>query len=88
MAKLIFENNNEKFDLPDGSPISDSSEKAGIPFACGGEGICGSCVIEIVSGMENLSPPTDHEKNFFGEIGSERLACQCKILKGTVQAKF
>jgi ferredoxin len=88
MAKLIFENNAEEVELTDGSPISEPCEKAGVPFACGGEGICGSCVIEVVSGMENLSEFTDHEKNFFGEMGTERLACQCKIKSGTVKVKF
>ena len=88
MAKLIFENNAEEIELTDGSPITEACEKAGIPFACGGEGICGSCLIEIISGMENLSPFTDHEKNFLGEMTNERFGCQCKIMKGTVKAKF
>jgi ferredoxin len=88
MAKLIIENSSEEFNLPDGSPIGDVCEKAGVPFACGGAGICGSCLVEVLSGMENLSEFTDHEKNFLGEMGSERLACQCKILKDTVKIKF
>jgi len=87
MAKLIFENNNEEVDIPDGKAIKDECEQAGIPFACS-EGVCGSCIIEIVEGMNNLSDPTQAEKDFLGEIQNERLACQCKIKSGSVKIKF
>ncbi|KPK32482.1 MAG: ferredoxin [Chlamydiae bacterium SM23_39] len=88
MAKVIFENTKEEFSLPDGSSIIKPCEKVGINFACGYEGICGSCLIEIVEGMENLNKPTQAEEDFFGEIENKRLACQCKILKNTVKIKF
>ena len=87
MAKLIFENTQEEVDLADNSPIKDACEQAGIPFACS-EGICGSCIIEVTEGMDNLSDFTQSEKDFLGEIDNERLACQCKIKKGTVKIKF
>ena len=87
MAKLIFLNTNEEIDLPDNSRIKDICEQAGIPFACS-EGVCGSCIIEVVEGMENLSEYTQAEKDFFGEMQNERLACQCRITKGTVKIKF
>lgn len=87
MAKLIFVNTNAEVTLPDGSAIEETCEKQGIPFACS-EGVCGSCIIEIVEGMENLNPFTDAELDFFGEEGNERLACQCKIKSGTVKIRF
>ncbi|NGX36038.1 MAG: Ferredoxin-1 [Candidatus Anoxychlamydiales bacterium] len=87
MAKLIFENNKEEVEIPDGSSIKDECEQAGIPFACS-EGVCGSCIIEVVEGMENLSEPTQAEKDFLGDIQTERLACQCKIKNGNVKIKF
>ncbi len=87
MAKLIFENNNEEVDIEDGNSIQDECEQAGIPFACS-EGVCGSCIIEVVEGMDNLTEPTQAEKDFLGEIQNERLACQCKIKGGTVKIKF
>lgn len=87
MAKLIFANNNVTVDIPDGSPIQEACEEQGIPFACS-EGLCGSCIIEIVEGMENLSDFTEAELDFLGDKGTERLACQCKIKKGTVKIKF
>lgn len=89
MAKLIFVNNGQEVDLPDGSSISEACEKAGVPFACGGVGICGSCLVEVVEGMENLSKPTDAEKAFLGDDETDnRLACQCSILKKTVKLRF
>ncbi len=87
MAKIIFLNTNEEVELPDGSSIQDPCEKAGIPFACS-EGVCGSCIIEVVEGMENLSEFTQAEKDFLGEMHNERLACQCKIKSGVVKIKF
>jgi ferredoxin len=88
MAKLIFDHNNEEIDLPDDSPISEACEEAGVPFACT-EGVCGTCVIEVKSGQENLNPPTQEEQDFLGEgTADERLACQCKIKQGCVRITF
>jgi ferredoxin len=88
MAKLIFEDGQE-FDLPDGSNITETCEKVGIPFACAGEGICGSCLVEVLEGKENLTKLTEEEKDFLGEDEEiKRLACQCKIISGTVKLKF
>lgn len=88
MAKLIFDHNNEEVDLPDDSPIADTCEEAGVPFACT-EGVCGTCVIEVKEGMENLTTPTQEEEDFLGSgTCDERLACQCKIKQGCVRIKF
>lgn len=87
MAKLIFEDTKEEFELEDGSEITQACEEAGVPFACT-EGVCGTCVVEVVSGMENLSEFNEAEQDFLGEMNDERLACQCKIKCGTVKLKF
>ena len=87
MAKLIFTDNEEEFDLPDGSPIAEACEQAGVPFACT-EGVCGTCVIEVVEGMQNLSEFNQAESDFLGDMGQERLACQCSIKHGCVKIKF
>lgn len=87
MAKLIFEDNQEEFDLPDGASIIEPCEQAGVPFACT-EGVCGTCVVEVVDGMENLSEFNQAEADFLGEQDKERLACQCRILGGCVKLKF
>jgi ferredoxin len=85
MAKLIF--NEEEIELEDHSPIKPYCEEAGIPFACE-EGVCGTCVIEVEEGMENLSEFTEEELDFLGEQEEERLACQCKIKSGLVKIKY
>ncbi|MBA3956966.1 MAG: (2Fe-2S)-binding protein [Parachlamydiaceae bacterium] len=88
MAKLIFDGNEEEIELPDGSAIAEACEEAGVPFACT-EGVCGTCVIEVKEGKENLSNPTQEEEDFLG-AGScdERLACQCRIKQGNVRITF
>ncbi len=87
MPKLIFEDSSEEFELPEESPIVEPCESAGVPFACT-EGVCGTCVIEVKEGMENLSEFTQEEEDFLGELECERLACQCKIKKGVVKVSF
>ena len=88
MAKLIFDHNEEEVDLPDDSPIAEACEDAGVPFACT-EGVCGTCVIVVKEGKENLSKPTQEEEDFLGEgTSDERLACQCCIKKGNVRISF
>lgn len=88
MAKLVFDHNQEEVELPDNSPIAEACEEAGVPFACT-EGVCGTCVIEIKEGKENLSEPTQEEEDFLGQgCQDERLACQCKIRQGCVKISF
>ncbi len=87
MGKLMFEHSGEEQEIPDGEPIASACEEAGVPFACT-EGVCGTCVIEVTAGMENLSSFTQEEQDFLGELGHERLACQCKLRGGCVKIKF
>lgn len=87
MAKIIFIDLNEEFDVPDGSGLTEPCQKVGIPFACS-EGVCGSCIVEVVEGMENLTEYTQEEEDFLGPLDTERLACQCSIKQGTVKLKF
>ena len=89
MARLTFINTGTTVELEDGSPLTDPCEEAGVHFACG-QGYCGTCILRLESGGENLSPPTQKELDFLGEEGckKERMACQCKILKGEVKVKI
>lgn len=59
-----------------------------IPFGCG-SGTCGTCLIHIGSGAENLSEITETEEFTLEAFGVEldgntRLSCQCKV-KGDVE---
>ncbi len=47
---------------------------------CGGYGQCGTCIVEIVEGMENLSPRTQVEnQKLKKKPDSYRLACQTLV---------
>lgn len=47
---------------------------------CGGYGQCGTCVVEIVEGMENLSPRTEaEERKLKKKPANYRLACQTLV---------
>lgn len=87
MGKLIFEDSGEEVEVADGEAIAEACEEAGVPFACT-EGICGTCVIEVKEGMENLTSFTKEEEDFLGNLDTERLACQCKLKQGNVKILF
>ena len=86
MAKIINSESKEEIEIKDEAPIKEACEKIGIPFSCS-EGICGTCMIEIVEGQENLSELTQEEKDM-GMSKTRRLACQCKIKSGVVKIKY
>jgi ferredoxin len=47
---------------------------------CGGYGQCGMCRVEIVEGMDNLSPRTDFETSKLAKRpANQRLACQVLV---------
>lgn len=53
---------------------------AGKMMNCGGYGQCGTCIVEVVEGMENLSPRTEVEnRKLKKKPESYRLACQTLV---------
>ena len=87
MPKIIGFGGEEK-DFDNGELIRDKCEEMGVPFGCK-DGECGCCRILVEEGVENLSPKNEKEKKVLGNDDSkERLACQTKILKGTVKIKY
>jgi ferredoxin len=47
---------------------------------CGGYGQCGTCIVEVLEGLENLSPRTDVEDRKLKKKPSNyRLACQALV---------
>lgn len=61
--------------------ILEHARRVGVEIAseCGGQGVCGRCVVRIDRGGAALNPPTQTEKEF--NLGkSERLACQARIV--------
>ena len=84
MAKLKMDNKEKE--IPDNSPIKTICEELGVIFGCE-EGICGTCMIEVEQGIENLSELNQAEKDM-GIEGKHRLACQCKIKHGEVKIRY
>ena len=90
MAKIILENEGKEEEREvkenDTGDLIDKSEELGVMFGCQ-DGRCGSCRMEVIEGMENLSERTAKEKDL-GIEEPHRLMCQCKIKKGDVKVKF
>jgi ferredoxin len=64
--------------------LLDVARRAGVPLAnsCGAIGICARCVVQIVSGEENLSPPTAIEREVAARRNldpADRFACQAVV---------
>lgn len=74
----------ETLDVADESMIQEQVESLGIPFSCK-DGRCGTCLINVLEGKDNLADLNDKEKDFGLLDKSTRLACQCKIKSGNVK---
>ncbi|HSP34453.1 MAG TPA: 2Fe-2S iron-sulfur cluster-binding protein [Thermoanaerobaculia bacterium] len=68
----------------DNETILDAARRAGAPIgnSCGAIGVCARCCVKIVSGAENLTPPTAIESRVAQRRKldpEERLACQAVV---------
>jgi ferredoxin len=61
----------------------DGVAELGVLFGCH-SGVCGKCATNVLSGMKNLSAPTE-EETAMDLDPKRRLMCQCVINKGTVK---
>ena len=64
--------------------VLDVARRAAVPLgnSCGGVGVCTRCRVTVVSGAENLTPPTKIELRFGAARGfgkDERMACQAVV---------
>ncbi|MGD0387462.1 MAG: ASKHA domain-containing protein [Tepidisphaeraceae bacterium] len=62
-----------------GPSLFDYAERLGVkvPTSCQKQGKCKECLMEIVQGMDRLSPPTPHEEHLTGNF---RLSCRCHVV--------
>ena len=77
-------------EVPEGATLLDAARAAGLPIAraCAGQGLCGRCDLEILSGLAALSPELDdeHETRERERLpASRRLACRARV-RGPVLA--
>jgi len=86
MGKLTYVKTKISKDVKDGDKIKNAAEEMGVLFGCE-DGICGTCMIDVVKGEKNLSEITQAEKDLERDE-KHRLACQCKMKKGEVVIDF
>lgn len=101
MPKVTFVNEKREIEVPEGSNLREAALQAGIQtnfqpgpgmqtlsryLHCRGHGSCGSCLVLVNKGMDNLTPRSGWEKFRLGTlmttIGHEdetRLACQTQV---------
>lgn len=83
-AQLTFADIDVTVNVPAGIRVIEVSEKvgSGIMYGCR-EGDCGTCLMEVVTGMENLSVPSILEDKVLRDnmAGKRfRLACQAQVI--------
>jgi ferredoxin len=95
MTTINFIKENQEVIAANGANLREKALQNGIDLYtlkgklmnCGGYGQCGTCIVEIVEGMENLSEPTDFEQRKLKKKPSNyRLACQT-LVNGAVTVK-
>jgi ferredoxin len=89
MARITILPGNASAEVPDGEVLVEAGEIAGVEMEAGCFNCsCGTCACEVVSGMENLSPPTPEELDVLDQWNKDpekfRLTCCVKIEKGEV----
>jgi ferredoxin len=87
-ANVTFDDIGITVTVPAGTRLIEVSEKvgAGITYSCR-EGECGTCIMKIVSGMENLAQRSVLEDKVLQENmagRNNRLACQAQVLGGEI----
>lgn len=87
MANIKFVKENREVVAADGANLRLKAIENGIDIYkfrgklmnCGGYGQCGTCIVEIVEGIENLSPRTEVEDRKLKKKPNYRLACQALV---------
>lgn len=81
MPRVIFVDEGKSAEYPAGRTLLSCALDMGIGIShvCGGDGACGTCRVEVVDGMDQLTPPTPDET--YKEIEPpHRLSCQAKLV--------
>lgn len=84
IPKVTFKNTGDTAEVSEGVDLKTVTKDNGWSIAYGCEdGMCGTCIVKIAEGSENLSPMEEKEKNTLSVMGMDpneyRLACQCKV---------
>lgn len=88
MANITFTKENKEIIAADGANLREKAIQNGIDLytlvgkmmTCGGYGQCGTCVVEIVEGIDNTSTRTEFEqRKLRKKPDNYRLACQTTV---------
>lgn len=84
MPKVTFKNTGAAAEVEAGADLKDITKQNQWSIAYGCEdGMCGTCLVKVVEGKENLSHMEDKEKATLEAMGLDisqyRLCCQCKV---------
>lgn len=80
---VILEGEQHELEVNEGENMLDAAieREVEIDYSCL-EGMCDSCLVRILGGVENITPPTQEEYDMLGEEEVNRgfrLACQVKV---------
>jgi ferredoxin len=84
MGEVIRDDKKEHTD--NNNVITEACRKLGVSFGCQ-SGACGTCMIEVLEGADNLTPLTEAEQAM-GLAKNERLACQCTLKQGIIKIRY
>lgn len=86
MAKVTFIKNGQKIEIDadaHGQTILEIAHANAVDMdsACGGNGVCTTCLVQVQEGLENLGPITEREEmmGMGPENPENRLGCQCTV---------
>jgi uncharacterized 2Fe-2S/4Fe-4S cluster protein (DUF4445 family) len=74
--------NSETTEGEPGPSLFDYAERIGVrvPTSCHKQGKCRECLVEVLEGLNLLSPPAPEEKHLKGNF---RLSCRCHVIAGS-----
>ncbi len=78
----VLKNKAARVEITDGDQAQEAAKELGVAFGCQ-KGVCGSCVVEVLDGMENLTVKSGNEAGYDMRV-RDRMMCQCSVLDGEV----
>ncbi len=84
MPLVQFSPSSSRIRVEEGTSLHEAVLRAGLPIAsaCGADGLCGRCGVQVLRGSERLSPETEDERRTKQRNRVEpslRLACQARV---------
>ncbi len=80
MVRILFLPSGREVEVPQGDDILSGALREGVPIrtSCGGNARCGSCLVDVVEGADNLNGVKVDEKDYLA-AKTHRLACRARV---------